>query len=259
MLKFIWPVVRIFQFISYIPAVITKVDNWPDYYRDFFTKKDMFSHWVIKIGDVKIKVRNKSVDRWSALENLILEKNRLKDIKDADLDTIIDLGANIGASMLNFHQYFPKARIIAVEPNESNNRLLKENIKLNGLEDQVEILEAAVSASDNKKVKLFINRNDAESSLVKKLEDEYQMVDNINFKELAKYIVGKTLLKMDIEGQEYDLMNYDHLDLLKRFEYMIVESHKISPEKSPSAIAGFFQRYDFNCVKKGRFFFISKK
>jgi len=256
MIKYIWPLVRIIQFVSYTPSIIKNINNWKDYYKDVFSHEGYADFWVMEVEDIRIKLRAKSVDRWSALENLVLGKQRLPGIADRQFDTIIDLGANIGASVLDFYQHFPQADIIAVEPNSQNIVLLKENIELNNIQKKVKLIQAAVSDSQKDKVKLYINRNDAESSLVKKMEDEYEMVDNINFNDLDKLIKGKTLLKMDIEGQEYGFTNKAHLSLLKKFEFLIIESHNISKIKNSKEVERFLDSNSIEYRKRGRFYFI---
>jgi len=141
--KLFWPIVRVLQFLSYTHQIIKKVDNWKDYYIDVFTELNKHDFWIMKVGDIKLKLRTKSVDRWSALENLVLDENRLYEIIDRDFETIIDLGANIGASVLSLYRAFPKANIIAIEPNHNNTKLLKDNVALNGVQNKVRILRKA--------------------------------------------------------------------------------------------------------------------
>ena len=43
-------------------------------------------------------------------------------------DVIVDAGANIGLASIYFANRFPRARIIAIEPEESNYRLLEKNV-----------------------------------------------------------------------------------------------------------------------------------
>ena len=63
---------------------------------------------------------------------------------------ILDLGANIGHMSLYFAKNWPKAHIIAVEPDEGNFRLLKANIE--GLSN-ITPIEGAV-ASENGAVEI---------------------------------------------------------------------------------------------------------
>jgi FkbM family methyltransferase len=59
--------------------------------------------------------------------------------------TILDCGSHIGLSVAWFKQRFPKARIVAFEPDPQNFRLLQTNVTLNGFTG-VELLNVAVSS-----------------------------------------------------------------------------------------------------------------
>ena len=69
---------------------------------------------------------------------------RLNDfLPDNDQPLILDCGANIGFSVLNFKRQFPHARIIAFEPDPQFAPVLHRNMARNGAAD-VEVIEAAV-------------------------------------------------------------------------------------------------------------------
>ena len=60
---------------------------------------------------------------------------------------ILDCGANIGISVLYFKKLYPRARIIAFEPNPETFKLLERNVQQNKLRD-VQLVNAAVGGSD---------------------------------------------------------------------------------------------------------------
>lgn len=60
-------------------------------------------------------------------------------------DTVIDVGANIGVHTIPYAQAVGKTgKVFSFEPQIVINRLLTENVKMNGLENQVQILRKAV-------------------------------------------------------------------------------------------------------------------
>ena len=62
--------------------------------------------------------------------------------------TALDVGANVGVYVLQFaHWSRPDGRVIAVEPNPSARAVLEKHVRLNGLEERVEIVSAAVGAT----------------------------------------------------------------------------------------------------------------
>lgn len=56
---------------------------------------------------------------------------------------IVDVGSNIGLSVLYFKRLFPRARILAFEPDPATFELLTENVRGNGFDDVV-LVRAAV-------------------------------------------------------------------------------------------------------------------
>ena len=64
----------------------------------------------------------------------------------ADGSTFVDVGAHIGTSTISAlaHQGFERG--VAIEPDPDNLRLLRANVSLNGLDERVRVVGAAVSA-----------------------------------------------------------------------------------------------------------------
>src|SRR5262249_39489395 len=90
--------------------------------------------------------------RLSSTDWLVLEEIFQKDeyslvqnlIKGASW--IVDLGANAGYSVRYWQTVFPRARIVAMEPEPNNCFICSRNIASAGLEGQVTLLRAAVGA-----------------------------------------------------------------------------------------------------------------
>lgn len=254
--KYYWPLIQVIQTLSYIPRVISRVDNWYAYYIDMIFKNNKHRTWEMRVGGVTIALRRNSVDRWSALENLVLEKLDVRGLEGMVFDTIIDLGANIGASVLFFSKTYPKARIYAIEPLVENIELLKENIRINNISDRVEIIQTAVSSSKSPNVELYLNRNNAESSLVRVLRNVKRPVNNMNFHEIKNLIKGSTLLKMDIEGAEYEILDKAYLSFIKSFKVIMLEGHPFVVDNGKDLIIRFLRMNGIKFSVKERFFVI---
>lgn len=125
--------------------------------------------------------------------------------------TILDCGSHIGLSVAWFKRCWPKARIIAFEPDPQNFRLLETNVALNGFEG-VELLNVAVSTRRGT-ARLFGDfRAPAPMASAHSLRrdwgtqraDQWVLVDTVP---LADYIIGPIdYLKLDIEGMETEVM-----------------------------------------------------
>ncbi|WP_037309057.1 FkbM family methyltransferase [Ruegeria halocynthiae] len=60
---------------------------------------------------------------------------------------ILEIGANIGTHTVYFFKDIPCSRAIAIEPDPINFDLLSKNVRINGLSDQVELVNAGASSS----------------------------------------------------------------------------------------------------------------
>ena len=120
--------------------------------------------------------------------------------------SILDAGANIGLASIYFANRFPTARIVAVEPDDTNFRVLKENVKRY---PNVVCVKAAIwhcSAPvviQNSQDKSWAFRVEESKDLSAECVLEGISIDRIS----EKYNQGATfdLVKIDIEGAEKDV------------------------------------------------------
>ncbi len=153
---------------------------------------------------------------------------------------IVDLGSNIGLSILFFKRLYPKSTIIGFEPDKETFNLLSENISKNV--NGVKLVNAAVGTHRGK-----INFYSSEtkgwgmSTLESKSSTICKKVDVVP---LSDYLNRKVdLLKMDIEGTEVEvicaakdkLCNVDRIVL----EYHFNQRNKIIPLFKALEEAGF--------------------
>jgi FkbM family methyltransferase len=164
-----------------------------------------------------------------------------KDIQNPSI--IIDAGANIGISVLWFRLKFPKAKIIAFEPDPNNLLLLEKNIKINKLKN-IEIVKKAISNKSGKSI--FYRINDPIQNLDSGLKLNQNLSNSqylVNTCKLSTHINSKVdLLKMDIEGAEYDV-----------FEELI------SSKKIDKINNIYFEAHYFNNIEKNIFFKLLEK
>ena len=114
-------------------------------------------------------------------------------------DLVLDIGAHIGLFSLLASSEWPNSQIVAVEPDPENAMWARSNIAVNCL--RVATLEAAAS---DKSGWMKFNSGDGMGNLS---ETGDQTVRVVNLPALIKAIPSKaTLLKMDIEGEELNLL-----------------------------------------------------
>lgn len=117
--------------------------------------------------------------------------------------TVLDLGANVGYSMLYFSQCYPSARIVGVEPDTDNVQVARRNIKSVGLGSRCEVIEAAVWCRDalvtldraSPEYAFSLQREVAEHSSTVQAHSIPVLMRLANFARID-------LLKMNIEGSE---------------------------------------------------------
>ncbi len=146
------------------------------------------------------------------------------------VDTIVDLGANIGLSALFFMKKYPDARIIAVEPDAINFEIMKRNLE--DYSSQVTLLNAAIWPSDGE-VSL-VEHDESNEGLgawgyrtETLTEGADGSVSAISIPTLMKQssINYIDILKVDIEGAEYELFEKGYESWLDKVGLIIIETH----------------------------------
>lgn len=169
---------------------------------------------------------------------------------------IIDVGANIGFSFLNFKNYFNNSQIFCIDPIDKNISYLKKNLRkfnpiiinigCSNIKGEISIGTPSDNIIDTGMYSKFCENNSIKIS-TNTLDS---IMENYNLKTID-------LIKIDIEGMEYEallgskriLLNYspviyleinkkiiDDFDkinsLLEEFDYSYVNHKKINLEKS---------------------------
>ena len=146
---------------------------------------------------------------------------------------VIDIGANIGDTQIYFALHGAK-KVIGLEPFLKNYEFAKKNIIVNNLSDKITLLLAGCSA---KKGFITINpdfQSNHESKLIEFQEGEqiplFTIEDLFNQHDIPR----GSVLKMDCEGCENEIINSASNEILQRFSHIQIEYHsgyKILKEK----------------------------
>jgi FkbM family methyltransferase len=132
---------------------------------------------------------------------------------------VVDLGTNIGFSVLFWLNQFPNSRVITFEAHPAHAAQAARNFALNGVADRVELHTAAAGAH-HRSVSIS---NSGTSSTVSEAagDDAIPMVDV--FETLGDREID--LMKIDIEGGEYEIMEDPRFAAL-RLKAVVMEWHK---------------------------------
>ena len=213
---------------------IKNIKNWFEY---ALHKRDVRKHTMIftaKPYAIKMEVDagNYSVFKEIFIEDFYKIKQILKGLPAAL--TIIDIGANEGFFAAMILSKTKQAVIHAYEPLPDNVNKIKRLIEINpSVSGKIVLNNAAVSDGKLKTLKLFIQKENSESSTASILEDFDAR--NISSIEVASTSLEEIfiknnlnevhLLKMDCEGAEYPILYSAPVNILKKIKRILAEVH----------------------------------
>jgi FkbM family methyltransferase len=146
---------------------------------------------------------------------------------DHTVRTVIDLGANVGYSCVFWCWAYPQATVIAFEPHPLHCELLESHIKLNEYQDRVKVIRAGAAPvagtttlTDDGVGSSMARQSSSQRSIRVEIVDVFETIDPGPI----------DILKMDIEGAEYSIMQDPRFDeLASRVQYIIMEWHVYEP------------------------------
>ncbi|MGA8669358.1 MAG: FkbM family methyltransferase [Terracidiphilus sp.] len=173
-------------------------------------------------GGPKISIRPKPSHDYYTAKEIFFDR-----IYDCELDPgsvlrIVDLGGNVGYSCLFWCRKYPNARVLTLEPHPTHCRLLEWHVKKNGYANRVKLVAAAAGVRDG--IANLTDEDDGAAivkdmlagSIAVRLVDVFQAVP-----------AGPIdLLKMDIEGSEYAILEDPRFEALAaRTRCVLLEWH----------------------------------
>ena len=205
--------------------IITRIRKRAVYiWRDVF----MYIEWVkLKYRHPHFVIRRKTTDSHVLYGVYVRKEFHLPFELSEEPKTIFDGGAYTGISSLNFHERYPGARIIAIEPESDNFTQLEHNV---ACFEQISLVKAALWSEDTH-VEIY-NRHDndwAKWGFAAKAVSESNP-DTVPARSVASLMREYTLpkidiLKLDIEGSEFNLFSAENLDWLDQVDVVIIELH----------------------------------
>lgn len=158
---------------------------------------------------------------------------------------ILDIGSNIGASIIYLHQKFPEAKIFGFEPHPETFRILKENVAhLRG----VAVFNYGLGATNQRIVTRAARVNfgafnirghfkDSEGAGAT-VECQVRRLDEV-LREVG--IAQVDLIKIDCEGAEADVFSTLSDDMLNHCHWIVGEFHDHTGFKVLARLAPHFQ------------------
>lgn len=155
-------------------------------------------------------------------------------------DWVIDIGANIGFTAIQYHRAFPNANLVVAEANPFLHEFIERNLARNGCL-KYHLLDQAIG-SGSSTVTFQINTAFTSDSRVNGLKESFMEV-TVNQRTLDSLaeeldITGSTFIKIDTQGYERQVLlgcsdflerNENHLIKLE-FAPFLLELNETSPE-----------------------------
>lgn len=195
----------------------------------------------------KVLIRKGSSDFNVALLTLGYEFSIVKNFLDKNFrGLILDAGGYIGTASIFLADYYNKSSVICVEPFIENYKLLSQNISNFS---NIEAYNSALHSESNKVFKLYNRKTGPIGYTITNHQklDVIQEVQSINLDCIMQNFTDYGLIKIDIEGSEYDLLINDS-ENLDKFNIILIELH----ERIIEGIEKVF--LDFN-IKFNRLYF----
>lgn len=210
--------------IGIVLKVIKALKNWYTYVAVYCHLIHRESVILETRSGVKIKIRVDSTDLMAFTHVWILHEYDQLGFEIKNDDIVIDIGSHIGLFALYAARFCKNGKIYCFEPVKENFEALVANLKLNGITN-VLATNAAVSSAVGT-VTIYLNDDESGHSMYvigsKKIE-----IASISLKNImdSDNIEKCDFLKIDCEGEEYEIINSLPSEYFDRVEKMVIEYH----------------------------------
>lgn len=158
-------------------------------------------------------------------------------------DFIVDAGAHVGFATLYLQHRFPQATIVAIEPEESNARMLAANTR-----DYSRVrLHRAALWNNHQKLRIENPGADSWSFRIQDSDSSAGNVAAITIPDILADTASIDILKLDIEGAEKELFSGD-VGWLDKIGMVILEFHEHYAPGSTAMINDRLKEYGFTKV-----------
>jgi FkbM family methyltransferase len=210
--------------------IIREIENWPAAFGMRLRQKHEGLRLLNFRNGLNVACRGGTRD-WDIVHELFFAGSYGRAMSFLKTQTgepsVLDLGGNIGLFSLLAAQTHPTARIYAYEPGPPNYQLLEMNCLANPrLAKRVQLRKEAVAGQTRMAEWLFDEHNPGGSSLFGKEGVKYQ-VQIRAFADVLKSLPGDVALaKIDIEGAEYEVLEFTPPELWSRVHAISLELHE---------------------------------
>lgn len=192
------------------------------WYSIFYGRKKRYVARAFNFNGVEIFVPDTLSFIWQYKE--IFADESYKFLTDSSNPIIYDCGANIGVSCLYFSLAYPGSKVKAFEADPNIAKILSDNLNNNDVKNVQIVNKAVWNTNDG----INISFEGSDGATIYSSENLVN-VPSIRLKEVIENETKIDLLKMDIEGAEYEVLN-DCKDSLGNVYNLFIEVHSFSKE-----------------------------
>ncbi len=213
--------------------LITSIRNWPDAIELRLWRKRPRLRLLEFRNGLNVVLRG-GTNEWSVVHELLFTQSYgkamawLSSRREAE-PFVLDLGGNIGLFSLQAARTRPSSRIVSFEPGPPNCRIYRMNLLANPeLARNIDLREAAVAGATGEAVWNFDAENPGGSSLAGNGAETSRSlhVKLVSFADCVAMAPGDiALVKMDIEGAEWDVLAKTPPEVWNRVQAMSLELH----------------------------------
>ena len=196
---------------------------------------------LLRHGAHRLALRPQDTDYFTFSEIFLRDTYGLNALPSS-LGDVVDLGGNIGLFAVHIAQR--ARRVISVEPVEDNLRIARRNLALAGVADKIALRHYALSHRPQAQLRIYRSSGNhgghsvsAEHSAQWGLNG-FEDVPAITLADLfdREKIVRCGLLKCDIEGAEFGLVETAPEGILARIDRIAMEVHLTTSQWQPSQL-----------------------
>jgi FkbM family methyltransferase len=181
-----------------------------------------------------------------------------------NLNVVIDIGANVGL-FTKYMLYKNAKKVFCYEPNKSAFNCLFKNYQNN---TSVFLNNLAVS-TNNDKLRLYLDVNNTLVSSAKRNTSDFYDVDSITLKQILTQnnLEKVDLVKIDIEGMEYELIENLENEVFSKIYSFIIEYHDVESMDKSSGVKkltkklnenGYSVKFGYNLFKNCSYLYAYK-
>ena len=239
--------------------VIKTIKNFHLWFFDYFWFKnenlDNQDNFIYNFRNgLKIKIRRGTIDS-EIVHDVAIKKTYFNYFSVKDGDVVVDIGGHIGTFSILASSINKTGKIYLFEPNLNNFNQIKENIRLNDIQN---ILAFNKCVSEETGVKDFyiprFKSTGAEGGgcLYNNCDSHIKIkIDSISLNDLIiqNNIDRINFLKMDCEGGEYEILFNCDKDVIDKIDKIAMEYHDHLANYDVSSLEDFLKEHGFKYIK----------